>query len=71
MKESPRSKLLQYLNGSDGDSTALTNLYFAGLWETYFFYFPAAYTIAKETIDKPNYRPGANSCWERYFGKNV
>lgn len=71
MKESPRSKLLRYLDGSSKDNTALTNLYFAGLWETYFFYFPPAYTTAKKTIDNPNCRPGDNSCWGRYFGKNV
>ncbi|KKL28438.1 hypothetical protein LCGC14_2375120, partial [marine sediment metagenome] len=47
MKESPRSRLLRYLDGSDNHPDAiksLTNIYFAGLWETYFFYYPAAYT---------------------------
>lgn len=75
MKESPRSKLLRYLDGSDDHPDAvesLTNIYFIGLWETYFFYFPPAYITAKNTIEGPsNYGSADNHCWGKYFGKDV
>lgn len=76
MKESPRSKLLRYLNSSDKvhddvDVQVLFNIYKMGLWETYFYYIPQAYTMSKKAIENPNSDPGAIKCWGRYFGKNV
>ena len=71
MTESPRSRLVRYLDSSNGDTDALTNLYWAGLWETYFFYYPLAYTVAKNKIDNPPYDQDDIECWGRYFGKNV
>ncbi len=73
MKESPRSKLLQYLNGSNKDHAdvniqVLFNIYKMGLWETYFYYIPQAYTMSKKAIENPNSDPGAIECWGLYFG---
>jgi len=42
-----------------------------GLWETYFYYIPQAYTMSKKAIENPNSDPGAIECWGLYFGKNV
>jgi len=76
MKESPRSKLLRYLNSSDKvhddvDIQVLFNIYKMGLWETYFYYIPQAYTTAKKAIKNPNSNPEAIKCWGLYFGEDV
>ena len=75
MKQSLRSRLLLYLDFSDkseGGNDILFNMYKMGLWETYFFYYPPAYTMTKKAISHPNtVDPDPISCWGRYFGKNV
>lgn len=73
MKESPRSRLLRYLNSSDKvhddvDITVLFNMYKMGLWETYFYYVPQAYILTKKAIDNTNDDQGAIGCWGLYFG---
>ncbi|KKN07391.1 hypothetical protein LCGC14_1067610 [marine sediment metagenome] len=73
MKESPRSKLLRYLNFSDksgGGDDILFNMYKMGLWETYFFYYPSPYIAMKNAIKRPNTMLiiGVFNCWKKYFG---
>lgn len=72
MKESPRSKLLRYLNFSDkstGGHDILFNMYKVGLWETYFFYYPPAYITAKNAIkDSDAGLIGMIGDWKKYFG---
>lgn len=72
MKQSPRSKLLQYLNFSDkseGGNDILFNMYKMGLWETYFFYYPSPYITTKNAIkDSDTMSIGMIHCWKKYFG---
>ncbi len=74
MKESPRSKLLQYRDGDNinpSGNEVLHNIYKIGLWETYFFYFPSAYIGSKEAVDQRHsglYNVYAVKCWGLYFG---
>jgi len=71
MKESPRSKLLRYLNSSNKNQegyNVLSNMYKVGLWETYFYYIPTAYTMTKKAVEISGSNPEAIKCWGLYFG---
>lgn len=74
MKQSLRSRLLQYLNfsnKSDGGDDILFNMYKMGLWETYFFYYPSPYIATKNLIKDSDIDARSSRmihCWKKYFG---
>jgi len=74
MKECPRSKLVRYLKSLEKQEHSantfedtLKKIYIAGMWETYFFYYPSAFNYAKGST----WNPEAARTWGKYFGKKL